>query len=238
MSLTVILLQCNRVKFKIQKKLTNELLKMSTAKTSKVKGKTKKTQSIRSQLTPTAQAASVLSELYNFDGDKKELATEIKKELDRQTEQIKSGDLSSVEEILIAQLNIVNGMITHYSIKLNGFYSQKEMILKYPKIIEGVNDLLAKLFNTSVKLARALADLKRPKSTTFVKQYVDKQLNQLLVERDLQNNQTNQTNQTNSKTLEEGYGTKMDGRTEREAETVNTEVETLGTQYRAENNAG
>lgn len=190
--------------------------------------------SIAAQLTPTAQAARVLTELYQFSGDKENLEKEIKRDLERKTEAVKAGDLSSVEEVLIAQLNIVNGMIAHYAIHTNSFYAGSGITLRHPQVVqttEQISDLLTKLFNTSVKISRAIGDFKRPKNTTFIKTHIDKQLNQLLLDRDLEKN-SNSKNK-NIKTLEAGNGTQVDYRTKRETAKANKKLETLGIEYRA-----
>jgi len=221
----------NSVSFRISKiKRANELFTMVDKGT-----KRKRKSSLAEQLTPTAQAAKVLSELYKFSGEKEELEKEIKRDLERKTEAVKAGDLSSVEEVMIAQLNIVNGMIAHYAIHTNSFYSGSGITLRHPQVVqttEQITDLLTKLFNTSVKISRAIGDLKRPKNTTFIKTHVDKQLNQLLLDRDLENNSSSKNK--NIKTLEAGNGAQVDGGAKRETATVNKKLETMEVEYRAE----
>lgn len=45
-----------------------------------------------------------------------------------------------------------------------------------------MGNLVLKCQNQSVKTARAIADIKRPRQTTFIKRYVNQQLNQLVTD--------------------------------------------------------
>jgi hypothetical protein len=79
----------------------------------------------------------------------------------------------------------------------------------------------------SRKTLVALAEIKSPRrSTTFVKQYVNQQLNQALI-------QQNETESSPHKQLQEEHRAPLDIRSKRETEPVDTAVEAVGGQHRS-----
>ncbi len=69
-------------------------------------------------LTPSTLASIAISEVFDSE-DRLSLARSLKQQSKEQLEAINNGDLSSVEEILTSQLNVLNAMFMDYSMKLN-----------------------------------------------------------------------------------------------------------------------
>ena len=109
--------------------------------------------------------------------------SELKNELESQVEAFKNGNSEYLEEVLLTQVITLNTAF-------NGFLKQGEAIMLEPSVMtafphlpESLMKLALKCQDQSRQTIRTLAELKNPKKPTqFIKNYVDKQVNQLKVE--------------------------------------------------------
>ncbi|MEA5511963.1 hypothetical protein VB715_19505 [Crocosphaera sp. UHCC 0190] len=168
-------------------------------------------------LTPSKMASIAISQVFDSE-DRISLAQSLKQQLDEQLEAINNGDLSSVEEILTSQLNVLNVMFMDYSIKLNALIQDGFLVQESTSDqVEKLSQLVIKLQNQSTKAARTLTDLKKPRQTTFIKKYVNQQLNQLVTDGKIPSSQS----------LGEAKNASMDKISKKTPKPVNQTVETL-----------
>ncbi|MEA5511982.1 hypothetical protein VB715_19600 [Crocosphaera sp. UHCC 0190] len=168
-------------------------------------------------LTPSKMASIAISQVFDSE-DRISLAQSLKQQLDEQLEAINNGDLSSVEEILTSQLNVLNVMFMDYSIKLNALIQDGFLVQESTSDqVEKLSQLVIKLQNQSTKTARTLTDLKKPRQTTFIKKYVNQQLNQLVTDGKIPSSQS----------LGEAKNASMDKISKKMPKRVNQTVETL-----------
>ncbi len=74
-------------------------------------------------------------------------------------------------------------MFIDYSIKLNVLIQDGYLLQESTsEQVEKLSQLVMKLQNQSTKTARTLTDLKKTRQTTFIKKYVNQQLNQLVTD--------------------------------------------------------
>ena len=133
-------------------------------------------------LTPSTLASIAISEVFDSE-DRLSLARSLKQQSKEQLEAINNGDLSSVEEILTSQLNVLNAMFMDYSMKLNRLIQKGYLLQENTSDqVEKLSQLVMKLQNQSTKTSRTLTDLKKPRQNTFIKKYVNQQLNQLVTD--------------------------------------------------------
>lgn len=136
-------------------------------------------------------------------------------ELKQRIEAVKAGDLSSVEEMLTSQLNLLNLMFLDSSMKLNALICEGYLTKEHSSPqVQRLADFTLRLQNQTVKTARLITDMKRPRQTTFIKKYVSQQLNQLITDKKLR--------------LGESKNEEMDFRGTPEAIGVNQDLEALG----------
>ncbi|MBW4486024.1 MAG: hypothetical protein KME14_26165 [Tildeniella torsiva UHER 1998/13D] len=91
--------------------------------------------------------------------------------------EVEAGDLSGIERALAEQFFMFNAMATHYGMA-SGNLSGNNAKLS-PQIV----DMAVKCSKASRQLATAIADLKAPKKTTFIKtQNIESQQNMLVAE--------------------------------------------------------
>lgn len=70
-----------------------------------------------------------------------------------------------------------------YSMKLNRLIQKGYLLQENTSDqVEKLSQLVMKLQNQSTKTARTLTDLKKPRQNTFIKKYVNQQLNQLVTD--------------------------------------------------------
>lgn len=168
-------------------------------------------------LTPSALASIAMSQVFESE-DRQSLAQSLKQQLEEQLEAINNGDLSSVEELLTSQLNVLNAMFIDYSMQLNSLIQKGYLFSENTSAqVEKLSQLVLKLQNQSTKTARTLTDLKKPRQTTFIKKYVNQQLNQLVTDGKI----------SSSHNLGEAKNAPMDKISQKTPKSINQEVETL-----------
>jgi hypothetical protein len=182
--------------------------------------------------TPSKMASIAISQVFDSE-DRLALARSLKQQLDEQLSAINNGDLSSIEEILTSQLNVLNVMFMDYSIKMNGLIQEGYLLQESTSDqVEKLSQLVIKLQNQSTKTARTLTDLKKPRQTTFIKKYVNQQLNQLVTDGKIPSSDTNISLPENSScdlssSLGEVKNAPMDKISKKTPKRVNQTVETL-----------
>lgn len=168
-------------------------------------------------LTPSKMASIAISQVFDSE-DRLSLAQSLQKQSAEQLEAINNGDLSSIEEILTSQLNVLNAMFIDYSIKLNVLIQDGYLLQESTsEQVEKLSQLVMKLQNQSTKTARTLTDLKKPRQTTFIKKYVNQQLNQLVTDGVI----------SSSQSLGEAKNASMDEISQKTPKQVSQTVETL-----------
>lgn len=149
-------------------------------------------------------------------------------EIGIQTHELKTGDLSKVEEMLYAQAVTLDAAFHKFLAMAAGCTGQATLMGQRFEMITGLAAMAFKAQEQSRKTLVALAELKNPKhSTTFIKNYVDKQLNHLSVDEP-----------PNQPKLQEDTHAEMDTRSEREAKAADTEVAAVAEVIGSEHGAG
>jgi hypothetical protein len=137
-------------------------------------------------LNPLYAAAQTLLSLTNISSSDKpnfEALPAFIDQLAQQNAALKNGDTSQLEQILQSQAITLNIAFNHWLIKANEASKLSQIVSQKPELIEMFARLALKCQDQSRKTVATLAELKNPKrSTTFIKNYVDKQLNQLNVD--------------------------------------------------------
>jgi hypothetical protein len=184
-------------------------------------------------LNPLYAAAQSLTHLTNMNLD---ALPAFMGELRHQTEALKKGDVSQLEQILQAQAITLNVAFNHFLIKANGAAQIDTILANRPELIEMFARLAFKCQDQSRKTLATLAELKNPKrSTTFIKNYVDKQLNQLNVD---EPSPQPTTGAAVTPQLQEDTRAPLDTGSQSEAGRTYQEVEAVGTQHRPSNRGG
>ncbi len=148
-------------------------------------------------------------------------------EIAKQTHELKNGDISKIEEMLYSQALTLNAAFHKFLVMAAGGTSQAALMGQQFELITGLAAMALKAQEQSRKTLVALAEIKSPRrSTTFVKQYVNQQLNQALI-------QQNETESSPHKQLQEEHRAPLDIRSKRETEPVDTAVEAVGGQHRS-----
>ncbi|MBD2111720.1 MULTISPECIES: hypothetical protein [Cyanophyceae] len=89
---------------------------------------------------------------------------------------VKEGDLSDIERALVEQFYMLNSMAVHYGLAAGNLSGNNAKLS--PQIV----DMAVKCSRASRQLATAIADLKAPRKTTFIKnQSIENQQNNMLV---------------------------------------------------------
>ncbi len=103
-------------------------------------------------------------------------------------EKLRTGDCEDIEEMLLAQAHTLDCLFTQLTTKGIKALAIPKAISQMPALPKSLLNLALKAQNQSIKTLKTINEIKNPKrSTTFVKNYVDKQLNQLSVnERELE----------------------------------------------------
>ena len=132
---------------------------------------------------PYALATSVIETLYantpigDGKNSKKGLATGLAAaEISRQTDEVKNGDLSSIEGILTGQIHVLNHWFMRYlslAYSNHGKGATEVMLAQY--------QLALKMQEQTRKTAATLGALKQPKQTSFIKQQVNNADNQQII---------------------------------------------------------
>lgn len=139
--------------------------------------------------------------------------------LDR-TRNTASGDWSDVEFILHSQISMLNMLSSHFMIKAIAGYEAPEVLQAFPQIPLELANLSLKCQIEMRKCVVALCEIKNPKKpATFIKNYVNQQLNQLQVEQEEIKQRLEATNHA-----------QVEFRSARKAEGVDTEMEAVESQ--------
>lgn len=167
---------------------------------------------------PLAQAAIAVCRLRVAPTDFLEAVGELTGEIVKHNQQIKKGDLSNIEELLYSQALMLDATF-HKLLSMAAAGTEQEALMSQRfEMITGLAAMSLKAQEQSRKTLVALAELKNPKrSTTFIKNYVDKQLNHLSVDESPTHPQ-----------LQEDTRAEMDFGSERKATAADPEVETVG----------
>lgn len=146
----------------------------------------------------------------------------------QQTHELKNGDISKIEEMLYSQALTLNAAFHKFLMMAAGGTDQGALTHQRFELITGLAAIALKAQEQSRKILVALAEVKSPKrSTTFVKQYVNQQLNQALI-------QQNEIESSTPNQLQENSGASLDIRSKRETAANDTAVEAVGEQQRSQ----
>lgn len=166
-------------------------------------------------LSPTLPSAQLIADSAKLP---KGEAPKIADEISELAQQIRSGDNSHLEEMLLAQAASLNAFSADCLMKASGFI-QEGLVAKFPELTQSLAQLGLKAQDQSRKTVLALHEVRNPKKPSqFIKNYVHQQLNQVQAELKHQ--------------LEAGQNAEVDTRIERTTEAVDPEMETLGVQHR------
>ena len=158
--------------------------------------------------------AQLLAQCASLDKGK---SPEIVGEISQRLAEIRSGDMTYLEEMLLSQAIALNGFGADCLMKAGGFI-QEGMIAKFPELTETLAQLGLKSQDQSRKAIMALHELRNPKKPSqFIKTYVNQQLNQLQVEQEQLKNQ-----------LESATNAQVDIGSETAPVGINQQVEALG----------
>lgn len=124
-------------------------------------------------------SAQLIAQSASLDrGKSSEVASEIAERL----AEIRSGDTTYLEEMLLSQAIALNAFGADLLMKAGGFIEQG-MVVKFPELTQTLAQLGLKAQGESRKAIMALHELRNPKKPAqFIKNYVNQQLNQLQVE--------------------------------------------------------
>ncbi len=140
----------------------------------------KRTEQISFFTDPKRHSARAISNILNV-REKTHLEL-LNHELEEQIERIKSGNCEDIEELLLSQANTLNCLFSQLTIKGMTAWNEPVMVQRMPHVPQSLLNLALKAQNQSRRTLQTLSEIKNPKrTTTFVKNYVDKQLNQLSV---------------------------------------------------------
>jgi hypothetical protein len=147
-------------------------------------------------------------------------APEISLAISEHLAEIRSGDTTYLEEMLLSQAIALNAFGSDCLIKAGGFLKEG-LAVKFPEFTQTVAQLGLKAQDQSRKAILALNELRNPKKPSqFIRSYVHQQLNQLQVEQQELKNQ-----------LEAATNAPVDIASQTEAGRTYQEVAALGTQH-------
>ncbi len=159
-------------------------------------------------------SAQLIAQTGKLDKNK---SPEIAGEISERLAEIRSGDMTYLEEMLLSQAIALNVFGANCLMKAGGFI-QEGMIAKFPELTETLAQLGLKSQDQSRKAIMALHELRNPKKPSqFIKTYVNQQLNQLQVEQEQLKNQ-----------LESATNAQVDIASETAPVGINQQVEALG----------
>jgi len=158
-------------------------------------------------------SAQLIAQSASLDKGK---SPEVAGEISERLAEIRSGDTTYLEEMLLSQAIALNAFGADLLMKAGGFV-QEGMVLKFPELTQTLAQLGLKAQDQSRKTILALNELRNPKKPTqFIKNYVNQQLNQLQVE---QQELKQQLEATANAPVDIGSTTQA-SRTDQEMETV------------------
>ena len=172
-----------------------------------------------------SHSAQAISSIFNLKEDRK--LQQLNFELELRVEKLKSGNCEDIEELLLTQAYTLDCLFTQLTIKGVKALSIPEIVSNMPNLPKSLLNLALKAQNQSRSTLQTINEIKNPKrTTTFVKNYVDKQLNQLSI-----NNKEPQQ----SVELGESSNAKMDFRSQAEAVRNTSKKEAVEIQHRTNN---
>lgn len=176
-------------------------------------------------LMPIANACLSVARV-RFPGDDMEKHLgQLTAEIVTQIHQIKKGDLTQLEELLYTQALTLDATFHKFLAQAAAGNNQASLMTHQFELISGLAALALKAQDQSRKTLVALAELKNPKrSTTFIKNYVDKQLNQVT--------------SPQPKKLQEDSRAALDIASQRKTTPDDTAMETLVEVHRSGNSGG
>lgn len=200
----------NKSAKKVQENLTNdEIVKM-----------VKEAMSVNC-VTPSNAAAISISSIYSHlvvtDGRASVEGLDqdaLRKELDRQNEELLSGDTQRIETMLLDQSHTLQSMFTFFLQKMSGSKRMDQM--------EMFTRLALKSQNQCRQSLATLGELKNPRRATFIKQQNN------AVNQQVNNENSKKSEKVTNELLEVIPNERLDTRTEKEAVRVNKEVEAVG----------
>ncbi len=173
--------------------MTNELIKMASRskqllnKQSQAKAKAaqKNHKSLenpdliaKTTTEPEFMSANTIASLIR----QKQALSPLRDELQLQVEELKNGNYDYLEAILISQVVTLNTAFNKFLKQGAGAMTETSVMNAFPNLPESLIRLALKCQNQSRQTIKTLAELKNPKKPTqFIKNYVDKQVNQLKI---------------------------------------------------------
>ena len=138
-------------------------------------------------------------------------------EMNRQRDQLRQGDLSAAEEMLLSQAHVLQSIFNSMVVNMQG--------TEYINQMEAYGKLALRAQNQCNRTLKTLLEYKNPKRATFIKQQNNLQINQAekKSEKEIQANEL----------LEENHDARLDTGTAQKAVGRYSEVETLGKVDRA-----
>ena len=174
--------------------MTNELIKMASRskqllnKQSQAKAKAaqKNHKSLenpdliaKTTTEPEFMSANTIASLIR----QKQALSPLRDELQLQVEELKNGNYDYLEAILISQVVTLNTAFNKFLKQGAGAMTETSVMNAFPNLPESLIRLALKCQNQSRQTIKTLAELKNPKKPTqFIKNYVDKQVNQLKID--------------------------------------------------------
>lgn len=173
--------------------MTNELIKMASRskqllnKQSQAKAKAaqKNHKSLenpdliaKTTTEPEFMSANTIASLIR----QKPALSPLRDELQLQVAELKNGNSDYLEAILISQVVTLNTAFNKFLKQGAGAMTETSVMNAFPNLPESLIRLALKCQNQSRQTIKTLAELKNPKKPTqFIKNYVDKQVNQLKI---------------------------------------------------------
>ena len=125
--------------------------------------------------------------------------SELKDELELQVKALKNGNTEYLEEVLLTQVITLNTAFNNFLKRGEAIMLEPSVMKAFPHLPESLMKLALKCQNQSRQTVQTLAELKNPKKPTqFIKNYVDKQVNQLKVETSGEIEQLKQIGESNN----------------------------------------
>lgn len=185
----------------------------------------KNTQPVEATVQPLENAAVSIGKMRIPPEKFLKAIADVSAEITSQFQTIKTGNTAKIEEMLYAQALTLDAAFYKFLTMAAAGTNQTTLMAERFELIASLAAIALKAQDQSRKTLVALAEMKNPKrSTTFIKNYVDKQLNQM----DLEPSQHPDQIQ-----LQEDNRATLDIRSEREAASANTAVEALAIQQRS-----
>ena len=131
---------------------------------------------------PTVLGSGAIASMINVPGDEKAIAAAAKG-VKETVAQVKSGNLEDLEEILVNQVYVLNTLFCDLAVKGKGRLFDPEVLRSLPDHPKTMLNMALKAQSQCRATIQAINDLKNPKKPSqFIKNYVDKQLNDVKLE--------------------------------------------------------